>query len=186
MRQWIDSVLLDSRKKNIARIIILFVVIISLSLTIHAYLSLSKLNRNAELLSHFFSLQDSISLLNTQVNDSIADEMVKQIDEHVLKGWDSAAVVFENIRSAAVKNKIVMSYEISPLVMYPQCGESYKRLIIRISAVPGDRKYETVIKFVEAITAIENIKTSLEHLEFVGDDNGLYQVHISIASWITL
>ncbi|HMA64650.1 MAG TPA: hypothetical protein VKO63_05620, partial [Chitinispirillaceae bacterium] len=96
------------------------------------------------------------------------------------------AVLIENIRSEAIKNQIVMSYEISPLVMYPQCGEHYKRIIFRISAVPGDRKYETVMKFVEAITSKTTIKTSIEHLEFTGDDNGLYQAHMSIAGWITL
>jgi hypothetical protein len=186
MRHFVDNVLLDKKKKYIARIIILVVVIVSSLIIVHAYISFPKLNRSAELLSHFFSLQDSIALLNTEVNDSLVNETMKRIDDDVLKGWDSAAVLIENIRSEAIKNQIVMSYEISPLVMYPQCGEHYKRIIFRISAVPGDRKYETVIKFVEAITSKTTIKTSIEHLEFTGDDNGLYQAHMSIAGWITL
>ncbi len=186
MRHFIDTVLLDKKKSYIARIITLVVVLVSSLMIVHAYLSFPKLNRRAELLSHFFSLQDSIALLTTEVNDSLIDVTMKRINDNVIMGWDSAAVLLESIRNEAVKRKIVMSYEISPLVMYPQSGEHYKRILFRISAVPGDRKFETVMKFVEAITSDTVIKLSLEHLEFTGDDNGLYQAHMSIAGWITL
>jgi hypothetical protein len=186
MRHFIDTVLLDKKKIFIARTIALVVVIVSSLIIVHAYLSFSNLNRRAELLSHFFSLQDSITLLKTEVNDSLVNQTMKRINDDVLKGWDSAAVLIEIIRSEAVKNKIVMSYEISPLVMYPQCGEHYKRILFRISAVPGDRKFETVMKFIQAISTVMTIQTSLEHIEFTGDDNGLYQANLSIAGWIIL
>lgn len=186
MRNFADTILLDNKKKNIAQIITLIVIIVSSLVIVHTYLSIPNLNRRTELLRHYFSLQDSVARLNIDVNDSLVNETIKGINDDVLRGWDNVAVLIERYRSEAVENKIVMSYEISPLVMYPQCGEHYKRIMFKISAVPGDRKFNTLMKFLEAVASDTTIKTSIEHLEFTGDDNGLYQVQLSVASWITL
>ena len=186
MRHLLDKILLDKKNKMIARLITAICLALSIVIIGHVYLSVPKMEENKQLFNHYFTLLDSIQLLQKEVSDSALENSKKMIDKGVLIGWDNAAIWLENIRTLASVSNIDITYQIDSLVSFPEGGEKFFKMPVRIDVIPIDGKFETVMEFVQDICSDTLVNTCFENIEFTGDAVGLSQVHIKLTNWIRL
>lgn len=186
MRHFFDKILLSAHRKMVVRILLYSVVLISVGIVAHVYMSIEKMERKKAIFSEYFALQDSLQSIQIQASDSVLEASRSAVKKGIINGWDDAAWWIENIRAYAFISGIEITYQIDSLISFPEGGEHFFKIPIHVEATPSDGKFETVMAFIQDVCSDTTMITNLEKIEFTADELGINQTHFTLIGWIKL
>jgi hypothetical protein len=186
MNKWIDNQLHNQRSRLYIRIAMYVIIILSAAMAYCIYYASASISHQNQCIRQWGALRNSCARENLSLNDSLVDFSRMQTDRGLFHGWNSVASWLENIRANAIASKVAISYELEPVQRLTQLDEKYSVLSVKFNAIPKDGKFQTVMKFIEAICQDSSASISMTKLEIIGNDNQLTSVAFRLAGCLKL
>ncbi|MBN1982180.1 MAG: hypothetical protein JW795_11655 [Chitinivibrionales bacterium] len=181
-----DNLLLNQHRRQIVRIAYAAMIAFIIIVCTHLWAILPRFNKDNERLKEYFKEKQIVENLESLCGDSTLSGKRMEPQKGVMLGWGDAAQWLETIRITALASNIECSYRIDSLIALSPSESRYFRIPVYLTAQPNDKKFQTVMHFIETVSADSSHSLSLESAEFFGDETGLANALFTLFGWIKL